>query len=137
MSASGGHDLDLDMFRRYNPFCANNLTHDCLFIEYAKMDMLTYLNQRGCIFVDDVPIKQVTLYYQFADEENAYWVEANGMMGHFHLKGDDDLSRPRMELTYRSSALHRSSSSLATGCDPHTRFPRGVLSPCGSFRASQ
>ena len=51
------HELDPDMFRGYNPFCAINLIHDRLFIEYAKTDMLPYLNRRGCIFVDGVPMK--------------------------------------------------------------------------------
>ena len=46
------HELDPDMFRGYNPFCAVNLLHDRLFIEYDKTDMTTYLNRRGCVFCD-------------------------------------------------------------------------------------
>ena len=41
------YDLDPDLFRGYNPFCAVNILHDRLFIEYDKTDMTTYLNRRG------------------------------------------------------------------------------------------
>ena len=33
------YDLDPDLFRGYNPFCAVNILHDRLFIEYDKTDM--------------------------------------------------------------------------------------------------
>ena len=46
------YDLDPDLFRGYNPFCAVNILHDRLFIEYDKTDMTTYLNRRGCVFCD-------------------------------------------------------------------------------------
>jgi hypothetical protein len=56
------HDLDPDMFRGYNPFCAVNILHDRLFIEYEKTDMTTYLNRRGCVFCDGEALTQVPLY---------------------------------------------------------------------------
>lgn len=37
--------LGQDEFRGYNPFCAVNILHDRLFIEYDKTDMTTYLNR--------------------------------------------------------------------------------------------
>ena len=40
------HRLSPDMFRGYNPFCAVNILHDRLFIEYDKTDMTPYLNRR-------------------------------------------------------------------------------------------
>ena len=49
------HELDPEMFKGYNPFCAVNILHDRLFIEYDKTDMTTYLNRRGCIFCDGEP----------------------------------------------------------------------------------
>lgn len=99
------HELDPDMFRGYNPFCAINLIHDRLFIEYAKTDMTTYLNRRGCIFVDGVPMKQVALYNQLSDEDNTYWVEANGMKVHFRMKGDAAPQGHRIELTVREQCF--------------------------------
>ena len=56
------HRLDADMFRGYNPFCAVNILHDRLFLEYDKTDMTTYLNRRGMVFCDGKPLKQVSLY---------------------------------------------------------------------------
>ncbi|MBO4782280.1 MAG: DUF1565 domain-containing protein, partial [Lachnospiraceae bacterium] len=50
------HHLDPDMFRGYNPFCAVNILHDRLFIEYDKTDMTPYLNRRGMIFCDGKPL---------------------------------------------------------------------------------
>ena len=72
------HELDPDMFRGYNPFCAVNILHDRLFIEYDKTDMTTYLNRRGCVFCDGKPLTQVALYNGMAEKDNTYWVEHNG-----------------------------------------------------------
>ena len=55
-------ELDPEDFKGYNPFCAVNILHDRLFIEYDKTDMTTYLNRRGMVFVDGKPMKQVPLY---------------------------------------------------------------------------
>lgn len=55
-------ELDPEDFKGYNPFCAVNILHDRLFIEYEKTNMTTYLNRRGMVFVDGKPLKQVPLY---------------------------------------------------------------------------
>ena len=99
------HHLDPDMFRGYNPFCAINLLHDRLFIEYDKTDMTTYLNRRGMIFCDGKPLKQVALFNMLADEEGTYWVEANGQTVHFRLPGDTDPSEHRIEITVREQCF--------------------------------
>ena len=99
------HELEPDMFRGYNPFCANNLIHDRLFIEYEKTDMLPYLNRRGCIFVDGVPLKQVALYNHMAGEANTYWVEANGQKIHFRLPDGDRPENHRIEITVREQCF--------------------------------
>ena len=99
------HELDPDMFRGYNPFCANNLIHDRLFIEYEKTDMLPYLNRRGCIFVDGKPLKQVALYNHMSREENTYWVEANGQKIHFRLKDGDRPENHLIEITVREQCF--------------------------------
>ena len=99
------YDLDPDLFRGYNPFCAINLIHDRLFIEYDKTDMTTYLNRRGCVFCDGKPLDQVALYYQLGMQENAYWVEANGMKVHFRLAGDADPKDHKIEVTVREQCF--------------------------------
>ncbi len=99
------YDLDPDLFRGYNPFCAVNILHDRLFIEYDKTDMTTYLNRRGCVFCDGKPLKQVPLYNGMGQEDNTYWVEANGMKVHFRLAGDEDPKDHRIEVTVREQCF--------------------------------
>ena len=99
------HRLDPDMFRGYNPFCAVNILHDRLFIEYDKTDMTPYLNRRGCVFCDGKPLKQVPLYQDMAKADGTYWVEHNGQTVHFRLPGDDDPANHRMELTVREQCF--------------------------------
>ncbi len=99
------HCLDPDMFRGYNPFCAVNILHDRLFIEYGKTDMTPYLNRRGCVFCDGRPLRQTALYSQLAEGEDTYWVEANGQTVHFRLAGDDCPERHRIEITVREQCF--------------------------------
>ena len=99
------YDLDPDLFRGYNPFCAVNILHDRLFIEYDKTDMTTYLNRRGCVFCDGKALKQVPLYNGMAGEEGTYWVEANGMKVHFRLEGDADPKDHLIEVTVREQCF--------------------------------
>lgn len=80
--------LNPEEFKGYNPFCAVNILHDRLFIEYEKTDMTTYLNRRGMVFCEGKPLKQVALYYQLGETPGSYWVEANGQTVHFRLEDD-------------------------------------------------
>lgn len=98
-------ELDPEDFKGYNPFCAVNILHDRLFIEYDKTDMTTYLNRRGMVFVDGRPMKQVPLCYMLSEQENAYWVEANGQKVHIRLSGDDDPKNHRIELSSREQCF--------------------------------
>ena len=99
------HELDPDMFRGYNPFCAVNIIHDRLFIEYDKTDMTTYLNRRGCVYCDGRPLKQVALYHMLGAEDNTYWVEANGQTIHFRLKDDADPKDHLIEISVREQCI--------------------------------
>jgi hypothetical protein len=92
-------------FQGYNPFCAVNILHDRLFIEYEKTDMTTYLNRRGMVFCDGKPLQQVSLYNQLSLKEGSYWVEANGQTVHFRLENDDDPANHRIELTSREQCF--------------------------------
>ncbi|MBN2115477.1 MAG: right-handed parallel beta-helix repeat-containing protein [Anaerolineales bacterium] len=98
-------ELDPEDFKGYNPFCAVNIIHDRLFIEYDKTDMTPYLNRRGMVFVDGKPMKQVPLYNQLSQNENAYWVEANGQKVHIRLAGDDDPQGHVIELSNREQCF--------------------------------
>jgi GH35 family endo-1,4-beta-xylanase len=97
--------LDPDKFRGYNPFCAVNILHDRLYIEYDKTDMTTYLNRRGMVFCDGKPLQQVALYYQMAQTPGSYWVEANGQTVHFRLPDDGDPKDHVIELTCREQCF--------------------------------
>lgn len=97
--------INPDQFRGYNPFCAVNILHDRLFIEYEKTDMLTYLNRRGMVFCDGKPLLQVPLYCHLADYPGSYWVEANGMTVHFRLPEDDSPEQHLIELTCREQCF--------------------------------
>jgi len=98
-------ELDPEDFKGYNPFCAVNIIHDRLYIEYGKTDMTSYLNRRGMVFVDGKPMKQVALFYLLATTENAYWVEANGQKVHIRLTGDDHPDNHLIELTNREQCF--------------------------------
>lgn len=98
-------ELDPEDFKGYNPFCAVNIIHDRLFIEYDKTDMTPYLNRRGMVFVDGKPMKQVPLYNQLSQNENTYWVEANGQKVHIRLAGDDDPKNHFIELSNREQCF--------------------------------
>ncbi len=97
--------LDPEEFRGYNPFCAVNILHDRLFIEYEKTDMTTYLNRRGMVFCDGKPLKQVCLYNQLSEQPGTYWVEANGQKVHFRLYNDDNPDDHVIELTCREQCF--------------------------------
>ncbi len=97
--------LDPDEFRGYNPFCAVNILHDRLFIEYDKTDMTTYLNRRGMVFVDGKPLYQVQLPGQMATMPGSYWIEANGQTVHFRMPQDDDPKDHVIELTCREQCF--------------------------------
>jgi hypothetical protein len=97
--------LNPDDFRGYNPFCAVNILHDRLFIEYDKTDMTTYLNRRGMVFCDGKPLYQVALYNQLGDYPGSYWVEANGQTVHFRLENDNNPMEHTIELTCREQCF--------------------------------
>lgn len=97
--------LDPEDFKGYNPFCAVNILHDRIFIEYDKTDMTTYLNRRGMVFIDGKPMRQVALYNHLADADNCYWVEANGQKVHIRLPGDEDPNEHMVELTSREQCF--------------------------------
>lgn len=99
------HRLDPEMFKGYNPFCAVNILHDRLFIEYEKTDMTPYLNRRGMVFCDGTPLKQVALYHMLGEEQGTYWVEANGQVVHFRLPKDEDPKNHNIEITCREQCF--------------------------------
>lgn len=97
--------LKPEMFQGYNPFCAVNILHDRLFIEFDKTDMTTYLNRRGMVFCDGRPLKQVSLYNQLTQTPGSYWVEANGQTVHLRLKDDENPADHVMEFTSREQCF--------------------------------
>jgi hypothetical protein len=98
-------ELNPEDFKGYNPFCAVNILHDRLFIEYDKTDMTPYLNRRGMVFVDGKPMQQVPLYNLMSQNDNTYWVEANGQKVHIRLAGDEDPKDHVIELSSREQCF--------------------------------
>jgi len=98
-------EIDPEDFKGYNPFCAVNIIHDRLFIEYAKTDMTTYLNRRGMVFIDGKPLKQVPLFNYMNRETGTYWVESNGQKIHARLPGDADPHDHKVEITNREQCF--------------------------------
>ena len=98
-------ELDPEMFKGYNPFLAVNILHDRLFLEYGKTDMTPYLNRRGMVFCDGIPLKQVALYHQMSLTPGSYWVEANGQTVHFRLPDDGNPADHIIELTCREQCF--------------------------------
>lgn len=99
------HELKPEMFMGYNPFCAINILHDRLFIEYEKTDMTTYLNRRGMVFCDGKPLHQVALYNNMSTIPGSYWVEANGQTIHFRLEDDSNPADHEIEITCREQCF--------------------------------
>lgn len=97
--------LDPEMYKGYNPFCAVNILHDRLFIEYDKTNMTTYLNRRGMIFCDGKPLHQVSLYNELGKYPGSYWVEANGQTVHFRLEDDGTPQDHMIEMTCREQCF--------------------------------
>jgi len=97
--------LNPEDFKGYNPFCAVNIIHDRVFIEYGKTDMTTYLNRRGMVFVDGKPLKQVPLVTMLKDTPGSYWVESNGQRVHFRLVDDGDPHNHKIEITNREQCF--------------------------------
>ena len=97
--------LEPNLFLGYNPFCAVNILHDRLFIEYDKTDMTTYLNRRGMVFCDGKPLTQVSLCNGLGEKDGTYWVEANGQRVHFRLWNDEDPADHRIEVTCREQCF--------------------------------
>jgi len=99
------HKLNPDKYKGYNPFCAVNILHDRLFIEFDKTDMTTYLNRRGMVFCDGKPLKQVPIYSHLSVTEGSYWVEANGQKVHFRLPQDADPAEHLIEFSCREQCF--------------------------------
>ena len=55
--------------------------------------------------MDGKPMKQVPLYYMLSENENAYWVEANGQKVHIRLANDDDPRNHTIEVTNREQCF--------------------------------
>lgn len=100
-----GTKLNPHDFMGYNPFCAVNILHDRLYIEYEKTDMTTYLLRRGMVFVDGKPLQQVSLYTEMSQIPGSYWVEANGQTVHFRLPDDGDPKDHLIELSAREQCF--------------------------------
>ncbi len=89
------HGLD---YEGYNPFGMASIMMDRHYLFPTKEELDRHLARRGLVFVDGKRLKQVSLAYQLADQDGAYWVEDNGLTIHVRLAGDADPAQHQVEL---------------------------------------
>lgn len=90
MPAIFQYDLEGIDFKGYNPFGMSNIMIDKGSFPWGgKQEQLKpYYLRRGMIFVDGRKLKQVEMYADLASNEDAFWVEHNGLTVHLRLNGD-------------------------------------------------
>lgn len=96
-------DLEGSLFEGANPFCLQNFP--------VQSDFNTWKNEksfelrRGQIFVNGVPLTQVSLFEQLAEGPGRFWVEENGMRVHVRLPGDAEPGNQVFEITVREQVF--------------------------------
>ena len=91
-------------FKGYNPFGVSNMLHNSR--EYFPWDggrqLLTpQFFRRGMVFVDGRRMKQLEMYADFASNEDAFWVEQDGLTVHLRLSGNANPAGHEVEFVIR------------------------------------
>lgn len=124
-------ELPGGVFAGINPFSMVNVSSQPwiggdYFFQYMPKESKfhEYMQRRGILFVDGMPLEQVTYYYQLGERTGTYWVEDSGMIIHFRLPHDDDPKDHRLEFTAREQAF--------APCERCTSFIRvkGIIFEC-------
>ena len=106
-SAVFQYDMENIDFKGYNPFGMCNVLHNK---EYLPWDggrpLLTpLLLRRGMIFVDGRRMKQVEAYTELASNDDAFWVEHDGLTVHLRLSGDANPAGHDVEFVVREQVF--------------------------------
>lgn len=98
------YDLEEIDFKGYNPFGLANLIHDSRSYfpwDNGQAQIRPHFLRRGMIFTDGSKMKQVEYYSDLASNENAFWVEENGLIVHLRLKDNANPAAHDMEFVIR------------------------------------
>jgi len=93
---------DID-FKGYNPFGMVNVLHNHEYLPWdgGKQMLAPLLLRRGMIFVDGRKMKQVEMYADLSSNEDAFWVEQDGLTVHLRLSGNANPAEHDVEFVIR------------------------------------
>ncbi len=98
------YDLEDVDFKGYNPFGMANLMHDDRSYfpwSNGQEQIKPHFLRRGMIFVDGRKMKQVEFYSDLSSNEDAFWVEQDGLVVHLRLKDNANPTGHDVEFTIR------------------------------------
>ena len=98
------YDLEGIDFKGYNPFGLSNLIHDDRSYfpwDNGQAQIKPHFLRRGMIFADGSKMKQVESYSDLASNEDAFWVEEDGLIVHLRLRGNDNPAEHDVEFVIR------------------------------------
>jgi len=98
------YDMEEIDFNGYNPFGISNMLHNTR--EYFPWDggrpLLTpQFFRRGMVFVDGRRMKQVEAYTELSSNEDAFWIEQDGLTVHLRLSGNANPANHDVEFVIR------------------------------------
>ena len=97
------YDLENIDFKGYNPFGMVNLMHEREYLPWKGGRALLFpqVFRRGMVFVDGRRMKQVEKYLELSSDEDAFWVEQDGLTVHLRLSGDTNPAEHEVEFVIR------------------------------------
>ena len=97
------YDLEDIDFKGYNPFGMANLMHDdrSYFPWDNREQIKPHFMRRGMIFVDGRKLKQVENSSELGSNEDAFWVEHDGLTVHLRLNGNANPAGHDVEFVIR------------------------------------
>jgi hypothetical protein len=109
------YDLEVFDFKGYNPFGMSNIMIDKGSFPWGgKQEQLKpYYLRRGMVFVNGRKMKQVEMYADLASNEDAFWVEHNGLTVHLRLSGDVNPANQDIEFVIRERVFAPKQQYLA------------------------
>ena len=104
------YDLEKLEFNGYNPFSISNIMWDRVYLPFYlyaedREKFKPHAFRRGMIFIGSRKLEQVEMYRDLADNEDAFWVEHNGLTLHVRLQGDEDPADYELEFVIREQVF--------------------------------
>ena len=93
-------------FGGYNPFGMDNVIQDRFYFWPKRLrSTKPFFQRRGMVFVDGLPLQQVDLYRELAEESGRFWIEHNGLTLHMRLPGDSAPEDHCVEITTKEQVF--------------------------------